>query len=104
PYKIESVKYRAVSVTSNKAAQEALRGFGQAPANYGTETEINTVAAGAGLDRIEVRRRNFIRSDEFPYLIPSGTHYDSGDYHTVVAKVLARSNWTSLEAERDQLR
>ena len=53
------------------------------------ETAIDKVAAALGLDRIEVRRRNLIRKDEFPYLIPSGTHYDSGDYHTVVAKVLA---------------
>src|SRR5581483_11716444 len=100
PYKIESVQYRAVSVTSNKAAQEAVRGFGQAPTNYAIETAIDKVAAAVGLDRIEVRRRNFIRSDEFPYLIPGGTHYDSGDYHTVVAKVLAHANYDALLRER----
>ena len=47
----------------------------------------------SGLDRLEVRRRNFIRADEFPYLIPSGTTYDSGDYHTVVAKTVAHAGW-----------
>src|SRR5258708_29698132 len=82
PYKIESVQYRAQSVTSNKAVQEAVRGFGQAPTNYAIETAIDKVAAATGLERIEVRRRNFIRKDEFPYLIPSGSTYDSGDYHT----------------------
>ena len=43
-----------------------------------------------GLDRLEVRRRNLIRAEEFPYLIPSGTTYDSGDYHAVIDKVLAQ--------------
>jgi 2-furoyl-CoA dehydrogenase large subunit len=104
PYRIESVQYRAIAVTSNKAAQEAVRGFGQAPTNYAIETAIDKVAASLGLDRIEVRRRNFIRSDEFPYLIPSGTHYDSGDYHTVVAKVLAHADYEGLKRERDALR
>jgi 2-furoyl-CoA dehydrogenase large subunit len=104
PYKIESVQYRAVSVMSNKAAQEAVRGFGQAPTNYAIETAIDKVATALGLDRIEVRRRNFIRSDEFPYLIPSGTHYDSGDYHTVVAKVLAHADYEAMKRERDALR
>jgi 2-furoyl-CoA dehydrogenase large subunit len=104
PYKIRSVQYRAISVTSNKAAQEAVRGFGQSPTNYAIETAIDKVASTLGLDRIEVRRRNFIRSDEFPYLIPSGTHYDSGDYHTVVAKVLAHADYEGLIRERDALR
>jgi 2-furoyl-CoA dehydrogenase large subunit len=104
PYKIQSVKYRAISVTSNKAAQEAVRGFGQAPTNYAIETAIDKVAAALGLDRIEIRKRNFIRSDEFPYLIPSGTRYDSGDYHTVVAKVLAHADYEGLKRERDELR
>ncbi len=91
PYKIESVQYRAMATMSNKAAQEAVRGFGQAPTNYAIETAIDKVAAAVGLDRLEVRRRNFIRKEEFPYLIPSGTHYDSGDYHTVVDKVLGHA-------------
>jgi 2-furoyl-CoA dehydrogenase large subunit len=104
PYKIESVQYRAISVTSNKAAQEAVRGFGQAPTNYAIETAIDKVAAAVGLDRIEMRRRNFIRADEFPYLIPSGTRYDSGDYHTVVDKVLAHADYEGLKHERDAFR
>ena len=104
PYKINSVEYRAISVTPNKAAQEAVRGFGQAPTNYAIETAIEKVAIALGLDRIEVRKRNFIRKDEFPYLIPSGTRYDSGDYHAVVEKVLAHAGYDALIAERDRLR
>ena len=104
PYQIESVQYRAQSVTSNKAVQEAVRGFGQSPTNYAIETAIDKVAAAIGLDRIEVRRRNFIRKEEFPYLIPSGSTYDSGDYHTVVDKVLAHIDLPAMEKERDRLR
>jgi 2-furoyl-CoA dehydrogenase large subunit len=104
PYRIESVQYRAQSVTSNKAVQEAVRGFGQAPTNYALETAIDKVAAATGLDRMEVRRRNFIRKEEFPYLIPSGSLYDSGDYHTVVDKVFAHIDFAAMEKERDRLR
>ncbi len=104
PYRIQSVRYQAISVTTNKAVQEAVRGFGQSPTNYAIETAIDRVANDLGLDRIEVRRRNFIRREEFPYLIPSGTRYDSGDYHTVVDKVLAHVDWPALVRERDRLR
>jgi 2-furoyl-CoA dehydrogenase large subunit len=104
PYKIASVEYRAQSVTTNKAAQEAVRGFGQSPTNYAIETAIEKVATALDLDRLEVRRRNFIRAHEFPYLIPSGSTYDSGDYHTVVDKVLAHADWPGLQQERDRLR
>ncbi len=104
PYRIESAQYQAMAVTTNKAVQEAVRGFGQSPTNYAIETAIDRVAVALGLDRIEVRRRNFIRTEEFPYLIPSGTRYDSGDYHTVVDKVLAHVDWPALQAERDRLR
>ncbi|WP_022720870.1 xanthine dehydrogenase family protein molybdopterin-binding subunit, partial [Rhodopseudomonas sp. B29] len=104
PYKIESVQYRAMAVLSNKTAQEAVRGFGQAPTNYAIETAIDKVAAAVGLDRIEIRRRNFIRHDEFPYLIPSGTTYDSGDYHAVADKVTASADYAALVKERDALR
>ena len=104
PYRISSVQYRAIAVTSNKTVQEAVRAFGQAPTNYAVERAIEEVARQRGLDRLEVRRRNLIRADEFPYLIPSGTTYDSGDYHAVIDKVLARADYGGLVAERDRIR
>src|SRR5262249_29143805 len=78
--------------------------FGQSPTNYAIERAIEQVARHRGLDRLEVRRRNLIRADEFPYLIPSGTTYDSGDYHAVVDKVVARGDYAALVAERARLR
>ncbi len=104
PYRIKSVQYRAIAVTSNKTVQEAVRAFGQAPTNYAIERALEEVAWHRGLDRLEVRRRNLIRAEQFPYLIPSGTTYDSGDYHAVIDKVVAKADYAGLVAERDRLR
>ncbi len=104
PYKIKSVRYHALAVVTNKTTQEAVRGFGQAPTNLALERAMDAVADALGLDPLEVRRRNLIRHDEFPYTIPSGTKYDSGDYETVIGKVLADTDYKALVAERDRLR
>ncbi len=104
PYKINSVRYRAMAVVTNKTTQEAVRGFGQAPTNLALERVMDEVANALGLDPIEIRRRNLIKRDEFPYLIPSGTTYDSGDYFAVIGKVLAGGAYEALKAERDALR
>src|SRR5258708_32336854 len=104
PYKIKSVQYQATAVVTNKPVPEAVRAFGQSPTNYALERTVDEVANRLGLDRLEIRRRNMIRHDEFPYLIPSGSAYDSGDYHAVVDKVLAQAGYDELIAERDRLR
>ncbi len=104
PYRIGSVEYEPISVLTNKTAQDAVRGFGQSPTNYALETAVDRVAAHLGIDRVEVRRRNFIRKDQFPYLIPSGTTYDSGDYHAVLDKALAEAKFDELVAMRDAAR
>ena len=104
PYTIGSVAYEAISVLTHKTPQEAVRGFGQAPTNYAIETGIDRVARFLGLDRLAVRRRNLIPPDRFPYLIPSGTRYDSGDYATVLDKALHAAGYQALLAERDALR
>ncbi|HXZ22061.1 MAG TPA: xanthine dehydrogenase family protein molybdopterin-binding subunit [Pseudolabrys sp.] len=104
PYKIKSVQYRAIAVITNKTTQDAVRGFGQGPTNLALERCMDEIANVLDLDPLEVRRRNLIRHEEFPYLIPSGTTYDSGDYHTVIDKVLADTGYDWLKAERDRLR
>ena len=73
PYQINSVAYHALSVTTNKTVQEAVRGFGQAPTNYAIETAMDRVAEYLGMDRLALRQKNLIRKDQFPYLIPSGS-------------------------------
>ena len=104
PYKVNSVEYEAISVTTNKTPQEAVRGFGQAPTNFALETMVDRVAAHLGMDRLEIRRRNLITADQFPYLIPSGSTYDSGDFHTVLDKTLTAATYTDLIKRRDAAR
>src|SRR5260221_309130 len=89
---------------TNKTPQEAVRGFGQGPTNVALETAMDSVARHLGLDRIEVRRRNLIRREEFPYTIPSGSTYDSGDYHVVLDKALAAAGYENLLRRRDETR
>ena len=73
PYRINSVEYEADRVTTNKTPQEAVRGFGQAPTNFALETGwTGGRCAGPGPHRVAPPQSH--RADEFPYLIPSGTH------------------------------
>ncbi len=104
PYRVNSVEYEAISVTTNKTPQEAVRGFGQAPTNFALETVVDRVAAHLGMDRIALRRANLIRAEEFPYTIPSGSTYDSGDYHQVLEKALAAAGYGELIKRRDAAR
>jgi 2-furoyl-CoA dehydrogenase large subunit len=104
PYRIKSVSYDAMAVMTHKTPQEAVRGFGQAPTNYAIETGIDKIARYLGMDRIELRLHNLIGKEEFPYLIPSGTYYDSGDYSTVLGKAMAAASFEALLKERDALR
>jgi 2-furoyl-CoA dehydrogenase large subunit len=68
------------------------------------ETAVDNVARHLGLDRLEVRRRNLIQPDEFPYQIPPGSKYDSGDYPVVLQKGLDLADYDSLLARRDKAR
>ena len=104
PYRIRSVQYHAMAVVTNKTVQEAVRAFGQGPTNFAIERMVDEVANVLGLDPLEVRRRNLIRPEEFPYLIPSGTTYDSGNFQAVIDKVDAHVGYEALKAERDRLR
>lgn len=104
PYRVNSVEYEAISVTSNKTGQVPVRGFGQSPTNFAIETGIERVARFLNMDRLDVRRRNFIQKDEFPWRIPTGTEYDSGDYPTVLQKTLDLADYPALIEKRDAMR
>lgn len=104
PYQIAAVEYEPISVMTHKTPQEAVRGFGQAPTNFALERAMDRVARHLRMDRIELRRRNLIRKDQFPYLIPSGSTYDSGDYHTVLEKALQAADYPLLLKLRDEAR
>jgi 2-furoyl-CoA dehydrogenase large subunit len=104
PYRIGAIAYEPVSVLTNKTPQEAVRGFGQAPTNFALERTMDRVAQFLNMDRIALRQKNLIRQDEFPYTIPSGSTYDSGDYHTVLDKALAAIDYPALLHRRDAAR
>jgi 2-furoyl-CoA dehydrogenase large subunit len=104
PYRIASAEYNAMAVVTNKTGQVAVRGFGQSPTNYAIEAAMDGVARELGMDRMELRRRNFIQPEDFPHRIPSGTEYDSGDYPGVLAKAIEVADLEALTAERDALR
>jgi 2-furoyl-CoA dehydrogenase large subunit len=104
PYQIPAVEYEPTSVMTHKTPQEAVRGFGQAPTNFAMERTIDRVARHLGMDGIALRRKNLIRKDQFPYAIPSGSSYDSGDYHAVLDKALAAIDYPALLRARDAAR
>ncbi|NQU72842.1 MAG: xanthine dehydrogenase family protein molybdopterin-binding subunit, partial [Rhodospirillales bacterium] len=104
PYRVNSIAYEAMSVLSNKTGQVPVRGFGQSPTNFMTETGIEHVAAYLGMDRLEVRRRNLIEAHQFPWTNPTGNAYDSGDYHAVVDKAMDLAGYDELIARRDAIR
>lgn len=80
PYKIRAVGAELTAVFTNKCQQGACRGFGSEVTNFMIERIVDAAAAELDLDPIELRRSNFIQPDEFPYQIPTGNLYDSGNY------------------------
>lgn len=103
-YRIKSVAYEGIAVTTNKTGQVAVRGFGQAPTNFAIEMIMDEAARKLGLSTVEIRKRNFIQKNEFPYTIPSGTVYDSGDFPTVLQKALNLVGYEELVRFRDEAR
>lgn len=89
PYTIGAVRYGGTSVMTNKTNQAPFRGFGQGPHNYVLERSLDRIARVLEIDRVELRRRNLIPADAFPYRIPSGSTYDSGDYQAALELALA---------------
>ena len=104
PYQIPAVEYDATSVMTHKTPQEAVRGFGQSPTNFAMERTVDRVARHLGMDPVALRKKNLIRKDQFPYTIPSGSTYDSGDYHAVLDKALAAIDHPALVRARDEAR
>ncbi len=88
PYRIAAASYELTSVFTNAMATAPYRGAGRPEATYLLERTMDAIAARLGLDPAEVRRRNLIRPEEFPYRAPSGLVYDSGRYETALDRAL----------------
>lgn len=87
-YTIPSAEYAVTCVATNKSPQGAYRGFGPPVHYFVLERLVDMAARQLHLDPAEMRRRNFIPPEAFPYTIPSGNLYDSGDYPAVLRKAL----------------
>jgi 2-furoyl-CoA dehydrogenase large subunit len=89
-------------VVTNKAPTGLNRGFGGQQLYFGLERLIDKIAARLGLDPVELRRRNLIEADSFPYSTPTGGQYDSGDYQATLEQALTRSGYDELCRRRDE--
>lgn len=99
-YKIPAVDLEAVCVYTNTTPVAAYRGAGRPEAAYYIERLMDLVAAELNLDPAEVRRRNFIPPNAFPYKTPTGLTYDSGEYERALTKALSLANYEQLRAEQ----
>ena len=104
PYDIAHVETAYQVVVTNATPISAYRGAGRPEATAAIERAMNLFAAEIGMDPAEVRRRNLIPADKFPYQSPCGARYDTGDYIGGLDKVLAGSGYTELRAEQARRR
>ncbi len=104
PYRIGSLQYDLKCILTNKDQQGFFRGAGSDPGNFAIERLADAAAEELGIAREEIRRRNFIAPDEFPYKIPTGNIYDSGNYERVLEIALEKADMSALKAEQEELR
>ena len=91
-------------VVTNTMPISAYRGAGRPEATAAIERAVDLFAAEIGLDPVEVRRRNLVPPDLFPYTTPGGAVYDTGEYAAALDKVLAAAGYPELRAEQARRR
>ena len=89
------------AVFTNTVPVDALRGAGRPEATYLLERLVENAARETGIDRAEIRRRNFIAPDAFPYQTPVALAYDSGNYAATLDAALASADYDGFAARRD---
>ena len=109
PYKIPAVHCEVTGVYTNTTFVDAYRGAGRPEATYVVERAMDLVADELGIDPAEVRRRNFLPPDSFPYDNPSGLltavngsklYIDSGNYEPAMDKALAMAGYADMAAKK----
>lgn len=88
------------AVFTNTAPVDAYRGAGRPEATYVVERLVEVAAREMGLDPAEIRRRNFIQPDQFPYQTPVALQYDTGDYGASLDKALEMIDYDGFAARR----
>jgi carbon-monoxide dehydrogenase large subunit len=102
-YRVPAVYGRHRLALTNTVPITAYRGAGRPDMAYIVERLVDEAAVQSGIDRIELRRRNLLPKDAFPYRLPTGavvTEYDSGDYRAGLDMALVESDWDSFPARR----
>ena len=102
-YRIPAVYGRNRLALTNTVPITAYRGAGRPDMAYIIERLVDEASVQTGIDRIELRRRNLIPREAFPYKLPTGavvSEYDSGDYRAGLEQALARADWGGFHARR----
>jgi carbon-monoxide dehydrogenase large subunit len=104
PYAIPQVHVSYRSVVTNTTPIHAYRGAGRPEATHLLERTMDAVAGALGLDPVDVRRRNLLAADDFPYRTPTEAEYDSGDFHGALDLALDAAGYDELRAEQRRRR
>jgi carbon-monoxide dehydrogenase large subunit len=99
-YKMDAYDFTCTGVFTNKTPTDAYRGAGRPEATYAVERIVDELAAELGMDPLEVRRKNWIKHEEFPYTTISGLTYDTGNYEAATARALELFGYDELRAEQ----
>ncbi|MHA6345787.1 xanthine dehydrogenase family protein molybdopterin-binding subunit [Roseivivax sp. CAU 1761] len=99
-YDIPAAWLRTEGIVTNTTQVDAYRGAGRPEANYLLERMMDRAARELGIDPWELRRRNFIPVDKFPYKSPTGETYDVGDFARVLGRVEAAADRAGFAARR----
>ena len=103
-YRLPALHIQTKCVFTNTTPIGAYRGAGRPEANYYIERLIDTAAREMAIDRVELRRRNFIQPADIPFTAVSGLTYDSGDFPAILDDALVRADWSGFEARRQRVR
>jgi aerobic carbon-monoxide dehydrogenase large subunit len=99
-YKTPAIYCEVKAVFTNTVPVDAYRGAGRPEATFLLERLVDAVAKDTGIDRVELRRRNFIAPDAFPYQTPVALQYDSGNYQATLDAALKASDAAGFESRR----
>jgi carbon-monoxide dehydrogenase large subunit len=103
-YRIEKIDAEVRAVVTNTTPTGPVRGAGRPEATQAVERAIDVFAAELGLDPAEMRRRNFIPPEAFPYTTAAGATYDSGEYAKALELALEHAGYEQLRAEQARRR
>ncbi|MBN8898743.1 MAG: xanthine dehydrogenase family protein, partial [Rhodospirillales bacterium] len=103
-YKTPAIYAEVKAVFTNTVPVDAYRGAGRPEATYLLERLVDVIAHDTGMDRVEIRRKNFIPADAFPYQTPVALQYDSGNHEMTLKAALEAADFAGFEARRSAAR